>query len=153
MPYFLVSGTYSCTFRIQCFSYYYTPLAFLDLTLCTVTFDHSTYRCGNYSREETIQGWKLFAEIRYILNKTIYCNMVPVLGWATMIYFQNWHFQKKLKVKSAYFFTLSYRILIGRTIWGPFQMLAFLLIFELKRAYIEDGLLKPNYVLKILSHK
>jgi hypothetical protein len=32
-----------------------------------VTFDHSTYRCGNYSREETIQGRKLFAEIRYIL--------------------------------------------------------------------------------------
>ena len=39
--------------------------SFLKLTLCTVTFDHSTYRCGNYSREETIQGRKLFAEIRY----------------------------------------------------------------------------------------
>ena len=23
-------------------------------------------RCGNYSREETTQGWKLFAEIRYL---------------------------------------------------------------------------------------
>ena len=33
--------------------------SFLDLALCTVTFDHYTYRCGNYSREETIQGWKL----------------------------------------------------------------------------------------------
>ena len=31
-----------------------------------MTFDHSTYRCGNYSREETIQGRKLFAEIRYL---------------------------------------------------------------------------------------
>ena len=30
--------------------------SFLNLTLCTVTFDHSTYRCGNYSREETIRG-------------------------------------------------------------------------------------------------
>ena len=30
--------------------------SFLDLTLCTVTFDHSTYRCGNYSRAETIRG-------------------------------------------------------------------------------------------------
>jgi hypothetical protein len=29
-----------------------------------VTFGESTYRCGNYSREETIQGRKLFAEIR-----------------------------------------------------------------------------------------
>ena len=38
--------------------------SFLSLTLCTVTFCHSTYRCGNYSREETIQGRKLFAEIR-----------------------------------------------------------------------------------------
>ena len=39
-----------------------------NLTLCTVTFDHSTYRCRNYSREETIQGRKLFAEIRYLLR-------------------------------------------------------------------------------------
>ncbi len=38
--------------------------SFLNLTLCTVTFGHSTYRCGNYSREETIQGRKLFTEIR-----------------------------------------------------------------------------------------
>ena len=30
--------------------------------LCNVTFGYSTYRCGNYSREETIQGRKLFAE-------------------------------------------------------------------------------------------
>ena len=42
--------------------------SFLNLTLSTVTFGHSTYRCGNYSREETIQGRKLFAEIRYIEN-------------------------------------------------------------------------------------
>ena len=40
--------------------------SFLNLTLCTVTFDHSTYRCENYSREETIQVRKLFAEIRYV---------------------------------------------------------------------------------------
>ena len=33
-----------------------------------MTFGGSTYRCGNYSREETIQGRKLFAEIRYIQN-------------------------------------------------------------------------------------
>merc|ERR1711935_807318 len=36
-----------------------------DLKFAFVTFDHSTNRCGNYSREETIQGRKLFAEIRY----------------------------------------------------------------------------------------
>ena len=28
--------------------------SFLNLTLWTVTFGHSTYRCGNYSRAETI---------------------------------------------------------------------------------------------------
>ena len=32
-------------------------ILFLNLTLCTVTFDHSTYRCGNYSRTETIHGY------------------------------------------------------------------------------------------------
>ena len=26
------------------------------------------FDCGKYSREETIQGWKLFAEIRYVLT-------------------------------------------------------------------------------------
>ena len=45
--------------------------SFLNLNLCTVTFGHSTYRCGNYSREETIQGRKLFAEIRYSLNSSL----------------------------------------------------------------------------------
>ena len=38
---------------------------FLNLTLCTVTFGNSTFMCGNYSREETIQGLKLYEEIRY----------------------------------------------------------------------------------------
>ena len=40
--------------------------SFLNLTLCTVTFGNSTQRCGNYSREETIQGRKLYEEIRYL---------------------------------------------------------------------------------------
>ena len=40
--------------------------SFLNLTSCTVTFGYSTYSCGNYSREETIQGRKLFAEIWYV---------------------------------------------------------------------------------------
>ena len=40
--------------------------SFLNLSLCTVTFGSSTYRCGNYSREETIQGRKLYEEIRYL---------------------------------------------------------------------------------------
>ena len=46
--------------------------SFLNLSLCTVTFDHSTYRCGNYSREEIIQGRKLFAEIRYIQDAKVW---------------------------------------------------------------------------------
>ena len=41
--------------------------SFLNLTLCTVTFVHSTYRCGNYSSEETIQRRKLFAKTRYLV--------------------------------------------------------------------------------------
>ena len=45
--------------------------SFLNLTLCTVTFGCSTYRCGNYLREETIQGRKLFAEIRYSKSSKI----------------------------------------------------------------------------------
>ena len=40
--------------------------SFLNLTLCTVTFGNSTYMCGNYSRKETIQGPKLYEEIRYV---------------------------------------------------------------------------------------
>ena len=39
--------------------------SFLNLTLCTVTFVYSTYRSGNYSRDETIQGRKLFMEILF----------------------------------------------------------------------------------------
>jgi hypothetical protein len=41
-----------------------------------VTFDHSTYRCGNYSREETIQGRKLFAEIRYLIFDRLVKNNI-----------------------------------------------------------------------------
>ena len=40
---------------------------FLNLTLCSATLGHSTYRCGNYSREETIQGRKVFADIQYLV--------------------------------------------------------------------------------------
>ena len=35
-------------------------------------FKLCTYICGNYSREETIQGRKLFAEIRYVQKKLYY---------------------------------------------------------------------------------
>ena len=42
--------------------------SFLNLALCTVIFVQSNYRCGNHSREETIQGRKLFAEIPYQLT-------------------------------------------------------------------------------------
>ena len=41
-------------------------ILFLNLAIRTVTFDHSKYVCGHYSREETIQGRKLFAEIGYV---------------------------------------------------------------------------------------
>ena len=50
--------------------------SFFNLTLCTVTFDHSTYRFGNYSREETIQGRKLFVEIRYLQYLGMYKDFI-----------------------------------------------------------------------------
>ena len=34
-----------------------------------MTFGDNTYRFGNYSREETTQGWKLYEETRYIKNR------------------------------------------------------------------------------------
>ena len=34
--------------------------SFLNLTLCSVTFGHFTYRCGNYSRAETIRRNTVF---------------------------------------------------------------------------------------------
>ena len=34
--------------------------SFLNLSLCTVTLDHSTQRRGNYSRAETIRGNTVF---------------------------------------------------------------------------------------------
>ena len=40
----------------------------MTLALCTVTFDHSTQMYGNCSREETIQGRKLYEEIWYVLK-------------------------------------------------------------------------------------
>ena len=40
--------------------------SFLNLVTVHKAKGHSTYKCGNYSREETIQGRKLFAEIRYV---------------------------------------------------------------------------------------
>ena len=44
-----------CTYCISANSFR-GNYSFLNLTLCTVNFNHSTYRCGNYSREETIRG-------------------------------------------------------------------------------------------------
>merc|ERR1712086_418114 len=64
-------------YRISAYSFR-GNYSFLNLTLCTVTFDHSTYRCGNYSREETIQGRKLFAEIRYASMFSGY--LIPLLN-------------------------------------------------------------------------
>ena len=48
-------------------------ILFLNLALFTVIFDlyfiNLNSGRGNYSREETIQGRKLFAEIRYLNRK------------------------------------------------------------------------------------
>ena len=44
--------------------------SFLNLTICTVTFSHSTYRFGIYSREETIYGNTVY--IFFFTNKTLF---------------------------------------------------------------------------------
>ena len=63
--------------------------SFLNQTLCTVTFDHSTYRCGNYSREETIKGRKLFAEIQYLeFFDTIHNGVSARLTYLGVAYFE-----------------------------------------------------------------
>ena len=63
------SSVIDCTYRISANSFR-GNYSFLNLALFTVTFDLyfiNLNSCrGNYSREETIQGRKIFAEIRYL---------------------------------------------------------------------------------------
>ena len=63
--------------------------SFLNLTLCTVTFVHSTYSCGNYSREQTIQGRKLFAEIRYPFYRFLYPMICGTISGVECLVVQN----------------------------------------------------------------
>ena len=63
--------------------YFRGNYSFLNLALFTVTFDLyfiNLNSCrGNYSREETIQGRKLFAEIRYSFLK--FSDVCPAPHW------------------------------------------------------------------------
>ena len=96
---------------------------FLKLTLCTVTFGDSTQKCGNYSREESIQGRKLFAEIRYAKNmknidisiylRLIYDSQAPstIKGrqfFLRLCFQYRSIFQKKNKIANLQFSTLHY---------------------------------------------
>ena len=65
--------------------------SFLNLTLCTVTFVHSMYRCGNSSREETIQGRKLFAEIRYVCQKREWSRHIKGVEQNSFLAFSSIH--------------------------------------------------------------
>ena len=63
--------------------------SFLNLALCTVTFalyliNLNSCR-GNYSKEETIQGRKLFAEIRYANMYLYYAYQTRLVSWFTYI--------------------------------------------------------------------
>ena len=49
--------------------------------------------CGNYSREETIQGRKLYEEIRYVLSENI---CLACHGPLVLTYFFNVFFSAKL---------------------------------------------------------
>ena len=57
--------------------------SFLNLALCTVTYDLyfiNLNSCrGNYSREETIQGRKLFAEIRYAFFDILFAHQILLI--------------------------------------------------------------------------
>ena len=48
-----------------------------------MTFGHSPYKCGKYSKEETIQGRKLYEEIGYS-EKTIKNNFSEYLDETTL---------------------------------------------------------------------
>ena len=60
--------SYYTVYRISSYSFR-RNYSFLKLTLCTMTFGYSPYRCRNYSREETIQGRKIYEEIRQFVLK------------------------------------------------------------------------------------
>ena len=65
--------------------------SFLNSTLCTVTFGNSTYRCGIYSREGTIQGRKLYEEIRYEVMYTfskVFTSPFPIFFFFFLFFCQ-----------------------------------------------------------------
>ena len=86
---------------------------FFNSILYTVTFGNSTFRCGNYSREETIQGRKLYEEIRYVLSTSkITWYLIRVLCFIQRIYSVKWKVTSKSKLQlfvfRIYIFKLNY---------------------------------------------
>ena len=79
--------------------------SFLNFTLCTVTFDRSTYRCRNYSREETIRGNTVGMNVK----GDLYEKSVSLEAWKVEINFLWWSYVlNKWKMKlSELFFSLA----------------------------------------------
>ena len=83
------------------------------------------YRCGNYSREETIQGQKLFTEIRYESIKSEYLWLVKLLelkhlrgkmlGPYSFFFKEIWTLITKVDFNNLLKFSLYFRKHIART--------------------------------------
>ena len=76
--------------------------SFLNLTLCTVPFSNSTYRCGNYSRAETIRGNTVYEFGHHYkqwvqsIKEAAYVHISILCGWKkSFLYF---HSDKKLQI-------------------------------------------------------
>ena len=73
-------------FRISSYSFR-GNYSLLNLTLCTLTFDNRTYRCGNYSRVETICG----NTVTFSMFPTLVTNLclllyLALLDWLTSLF-------------------------------------------------------------------
>ena len=110
--------------------------SFLNSTLCTVTFDHSTYRCGNYSRVETTRGntvwilsnfWGVFScfhgQKRYFFKNLFLPQNRLILQFSNLnvlnkgILMQDWVFRLGLRSYCSDIYTLTRR-LVGESRFG-----------------------------------
>ena len=122
-----------CVYRISANSFC-RNYSFLNLALFTVTFDLyfiNLNSCrGNYSREETIQGRKLFAEIRYVttLLKVISIRFYSIVHAADMKVKTKAQRQKQKQTRNSLGNMESLHLLLwlhsARTclqVWGSFS--------------------------------
>ena len=74
---------------------------------------HSTYRWGNYSREETIQGQRLFVEIRYTIFKSVLLHNLLIFKAAqlkALLYLSGKILVASYKSANSYLFLIHCRL-------------------------------------------